>query len=670
MLTEQKSAEQRRLEECSQEPIRTPGAIQPHGALLAIDRLTRVVEHASDNCGLIIGTDAEAILGSPLDTVVGEEWAAANAEVLAGTVQAKNPLAITLAGQRFDVIIHQVAGLAVLEFEPSLIADDYQSAPAIYESIHALTSATTVSELWASAAREMRQLTLFDRVMVYHFHPDGHGEVVAEELAEGMEPYLGLHFPASDIPTQARELYLTKLSRMIASSAGETSALLSQPAVGGESVPATTIDLSRAELRSVSPFHLQFMRNMGQASTLSMSLARDGQLIGMITLANRTPRRVPYVLRQGLEVLATQVALQLSSMTEIRRLNRQMHVRSIRSQLVNGLVLLRATDAEALSSALFEGSPTVLDLIPAQGAMLSLGDHTSTIGVTPDVDDVVAAAKCAELGDKRVLVTDSLGTDIPEAAALLPGVTGLLIVPIADGKGFIAWFRPEITETVDWLGDQTPGNRATPLSPRTSFSSWTQSVFGRSAPWSGLESEALELANDLAGVAVRHEESQLATLALHDTLTGLPNRRMVMEKIDVALANYAAGAHLSVLFVDLDGFKQVNDTHGHDVGDAVLVHVAKQILATTRTHDTVARLGGDEFVVLCQATTPEEAAVVARRIVDAVRQPTFVAGITLAITASVGMSAADSSSTPATLLRAADGAMYRAKSGGRDQLSL
>jgi len=670
VLIEQKTEEQRRLEECSQEPIRAPGAIQPHGALVAVNRISGLVEHASDNCAQILGIEAESILGAPVAAVTGEDWATLHAEVLAGTAHSKNPLAITIGGLRFDLIVHQVAALAVLEFEPSLTSDDYQSAQSIYESVHALTAATNDRDLWASTVREMRQLTGFDRVMVYHFHPDGHGEVVAEERADDMDPYLGLHFPASDIPTQARELYLTKLSRMIVSSSGETSALLSLPGPDGDPPPTTSLDLSRAELRSVSPFHLQFMRNMGQASTLSLSLARDGRLIGMITLANRTPRRVSYVLRQGLEVLATQVAVQLSSMSEITRLTRQMHERSIRAQLVNGLALLRATDAEALSTALFAGTVTLLDLIPARGAMLSLGEHTSTIGTTPDVRDVVAASRRADLGESRLLVTESLGADHPQAAALLPGVTGWLLVPIARGEGFLAWFRPEITETVDWLGDQTPRNRPTPLSPRTSFTSWTQSVSGRSAPWEGLDAEAVELAADLAGVVVRHEESQLATLALRDTLTGLPNRRMFLERIDTALANLPKEPSVTVLFVDLDGFKTINDTHGHDVGDAVLVHVAKQIVATTRTHDTVARLGGDEFVVLCENTTPQEAAVVAGRIVDAVRQPAFLGGITLTVTASVGMSAADATSTPAALLRAADGAMYRAKSGGRNQLSL
>jgi len=670
MLIEQKTEEQRRLEECSQEPIRTPGAIQPHGALIAVNRITGLIEHTSDNCAQILGIEAALILGEPIAAVTGDDWASLHTEVFTGTAHSKNPLAITIGGLRFDLIVHQLAALTVLEFEPSLTAGDYQPAQAIYQSIHTLTTATTDRELWESAAREMRQLTGFDRVMIYHFYPDGHGEVVAEELAEGMEPYLGLHFPASDIPTQARELYLTKLSRMIASSSGETSGLLSRGSVDGEPLSATGLDLSRAELRSVSPFHLQFMRNMGQASTLSLSLARDGRLLGMITLANRTPRRVPFALRQGLEVLATQVAVQLSSMNEITRLTRQMHVRSIRAQLINGFALLRATDAEAVSTALFDGAVTLLDLIPAHGAMLSLGEHTSTIGTAPDVGKVVAAARLAELGDARVLVTESLAVEHEEAGKVLPGVTGLLLVPIAGGEGFLAWFRPEITETVNWLGDQTPGNRPTPLSPRTSFSSWTQSVSGRSAPWLGLESEAIDLAEDLAGVVDRHEESQLASLALRDTLTGLPNRRMVIERLELSLARESGETFVCVLFVDLDGFKQINDTHGHDAGDAVLVHVAKQIEATIRSHDTAARLGGDEFVVLCESTTPQEAAAVAGRIVDAVRQPVFVDGRTLAVTASVGISAAVPGSTAATLLSAADSAMYRAKSGGRDQLSL
>jgi len=658
--------EQLRLDECVREPIRTPGSIQPHGALIAVSTHTLLAVYASDNCEGILGISILDILGSHVSVVVGQDWVDEHREVLSGGQPASNPISVTIAGQRFEAIVHGVGELTIIEFEASLVAPEYRSAPSIYNAIHQLTTATTAQELWARTAKELRKLTLFDRVMIYHFHPDGHGEVVAEERADDMEPYLGLHYPASDVPAQARELYLSKTSRMIVSSEGETSALLSLTADDDRE----PLDLSLAELRSVSPHHLQFMRNMGQASTLSLSLVRDGVLIGMITMANRTTRRVPYILRQGLEVLANQVALQLSSMMEIRRLTRQMQVRSIRAQLVDQLVLRRATDEANISDALLAGDVTVLDHIPAQGAAICLQGEISTVGTTPEVAEIAAALDLITQKYDGRLVSESLHTDFVDVAALLPLVTGLLVVPLPGSAGHLLWFRPEISEDVNWLGDQTLANRLTPLSPRSSFSSWTQSVSGRSEPWEGLELEAEELARDMAGAMLRHAEAQLAALALHDALTGLPNRRLLMDRLRVAMSRHERGADVTLLFVDLDGFKYVNDNHGHDAGDALLIHVANQISATTRALDTVARLGGDEFIVLCEDTGPDEAASIVARIIDAVRQPILVGGTMVTVTASVGIAAARSGLTADELLREADGAMYRAKSLGRDQASL
>jgi len=664
--------EQRRLDECVKEPIRTPGSIQPHGALLALNPLTLEIGHASENCDVVLGVAAAAVLGRPIDVVTGEAWASEHWDTLLGLESSRNPLHITRNGQRFDVIVHSDGVWTFVEFEPSIVADDYQSSPSVFAAIQRLTKATTDHELWDAAARELKQLTMFDRVMIYHFHPDGHGEIVAEQVEAGMEPYLGLHYPASDIPAQARELYLSKLSRMIVSSAGETAALLSDPALSDDTAATdpTALDLSSAELRSVSPHHLQFMRNMGQASTLSLSLVRGDQLIGMVTLANRTVRRVPYALRQGLEIVAAQVSVQLSSMAEIRRLTQQMQLRSIRSQLVNQLSMSRTPMGPDIPAALFRGPLTLLDLVPAAGAMIDLGTHATTLGTTPDIEAVREAVKLIAPGSRGVIAIESLEHEQPAAARLLPGVAGMLLVPLVGGSGFLAWFRPEISQTITWLGDQTSANRVTTLSPRTSFSSWSQSVSGQSLPWAGLDTEAEELARDMISVMQRHAEAQLAALAMHDPLTGLPNRRHLMERLEIGVADPMAGSAMSLLFIDLDSFKGVNDTHGHDAGDAVLVHAAKQIRAATRTQDLVARLGGDEFVVMCAETTPEEAMVIAGRIVEAVKQPTYVAGRMIAITASVGIASTASASTAVDVLRDADGAMYRAKARGRDQTSV
>jgi len=661
--------ERRRLEECVREPILTPGTIQPHGALLTVDPADLTIVHASENCAAILGVDARVILGRPLRDVVGDAWMTENTESLTGDAAVRNPVPLALNALRFETIVHRGGPLIVIEFEPELDdGDDDRSAVAVYGAMHRLARLRSHEGLWRATAHELCALTDFERVTIYSFHPDGHGEIVAEELPDDMEPYLGLHFPASDIPEQARQLYLTKLSRMIADNSGASSALLALEPEGGE--PPAVVDLSEAELRSVSPHHLQFMRNMGQASTLSLSLVREGRLIGMITLAHRTPHRVSYLLRQGLEVLANQVALQLSSMDEIDRLTGQVHARSIRAQLVDQSGVRESTDSSELARALFGGDLTVLNLIPANGAVLSLGGELSTVGTVPPGDELGPLVEWARVHvPTGTFSTESLPTEHPQLAARLHGVTGLLLANLPADGDFIAWFRPEITEQVKWLGAQTPDNRVTPLSPRTSFSAWTQSASGRSESWNGAEREADELSRDLAGALVRHAEAKLATLALRDVLTGLPNRRYVMDRLGHALTQSARSGETTLLFIDLDGFKAINDTHGHEVGDHVLIETARRIAQNIRAGDTAARLGGDEFVVLCENTGADDAGVVADRIVDGIRHPIDSAGGMLTVTASVGIADGAAALTAEDLLKGADLAMYRAKRLGRDRIS-
>jgi chemotaxis family two-component system sensor kinase Cph1 len=655
------SAEQERLENCVLEPIRRPGLIQQHGVLLTARKDTWRIAQASGNSAIVLGVAAEDLLGRPLSELVGEDAVEQLRAVLAGRNGAANPVPVRYRGRRFDAIVHEVDGLVVLEWEPELPAEEFSSPPMVYAAVNRLATLSSREQLWADAARELAALTGFDRVMIYHFHPDAHGQIVAEVRADdAMEPYLGLHYPASDIPAQARELYLAKLSRTIFST--EDAAFPLVPAGNPES--GEPLDLSSAELRSVSPHHLQFMRNMGQASTLSFSLIFNGALIGMITCAHRTPRRLPFTLRQGLEVLSNQVALQLSAMAEIARLSRGAELLAVRTRLVDQFT----SDDDTVQSLLY-GSTTVLDLVPAGGAALSVSGHLTSVGTTPDETAVHQLVERLRDADSLPFVSESLASEHPELASMVPAVAGAVIVPFGGQGDYLAWFRPEITATTRWLGDQSESNRATPLSPRNSFSAWSESVSGRAAPWQGLEVEAIELGRDLDSALMRQAESALAHLGMHDALTGLPNRRLFSERLQHALADHATDDAVAVLFVDIDSFKAINDSLGHGGGDSVLLQIAERIHSATRTTDTLARFGGDEFVVLCENTGPEGARKAADRVLEALHRPLDVAGEEVQVTASIGVANATHDDTPASLIRRADAAMYRAKRAGKDRVS-
>jgi two-component system, chemotaxis family, sensor kinase Cph1 len=477
---------------------------------------------------------------------------------------------------------------------------------------------------------------------------------MADERAEGMEPYLGLHFPASDIPTQARQLYITKLSRSIVRTDDPGIPLV---AVAGD---PTAIDLSDAELRAVSPYHLKYMSNMGQASTVSFSLIMDGELIGMITCAHRATRRLPVLLRRSLEVVASQLAMQLDTISQIDRLRHDVEVRERRAGL---LAPLYASDD--MVGTLLRGERTVLDLLPADGVALKIGDEIHTLGAVPDIGDV--RQLMVAVGDTDV-ATHMLDRDRPDLAQFAPRTAGLIAVPLGAGN-CVLFFRSEVTRVVNWLGDPGPGNRTDPLSPRLSFSAWQESVAGTAEPWGSVVDEALQLGRELQGALLRRAEARLAELAMHDALTGLRNRRYFAENLERALQDRVAPDSVSLLFVDLDDFKGINDTYGHDAGDAVIVEVGRRLVANSRTADAVARLGGDEFVVVCEHTTPEDARGIADRIVAAVGVPIIARGALVTVTASCGIVTADDATTGAALLEAADAAMYRAKAGGRNRVA-
>jgi two-component system, chemotaxis family, sensor kinase Cph1 len=648
-----------RLEACAREPIRTPGSIQPHGALLGLDPTTSAILVASENAPAFLGVTGP-VLGRTLAEVAGPSFEAAIHRA-AGGAYVENPLLFEAETGAFDAIVHITDDLVLVEFEPRDGVPPLQSASALYAVSHRLSGITDITLLRRETVRELRELTGFDRVMLYAFHPDGHGEVVAEERAADMEPYEGLHFPASDIPAQARALYISKLSRAIVGTGGESVALLT---VGGELEPAR-IDLSDAELRSVSPHHLQFMRNMGQEATVSFSMVTDGVLTGMITCAHREARRLPFLQRRGIEVLANQVALQLSALAQVERLSSQVALRKTRADLV---AQLAGTDD--IAGTLVRGAVTVRHLIPADGAAVRVNGRTRVVGDTPPTAELEALhAHVIAQDTAELLASDALGVDHPHLAALAPSVTGVLMAPIGGAGDYLAFFRNEVIHSVTWLGDQSTSNRLTPLSPRTSFSSWSDSVSGTAPAWGDLLGEASELARDVESALLRRVESELAHLAMHDPLTGLSNRRGMLERLETALRQEAEGWSLTLLFIDLDGFKAVNDTFGHDVGDVLIATVGARILSVTRAGDTVARLGGDEFVVLCGDTEREGAEHIARRIIEEIGQPTVIEGALVTVTASVGIAVTDRPIEAAELLRLADEAMYRAKDSGKNRLS-
>lgn len=627
-------AEARRLRECSTEELREIGRIQSFGSLIGIDEQTGTIVVASDDRAHWLGRHIQDADDDRL------AWAVTNGAAI-------DPVRVSVDGRAYDAIVHRGSTPLLVELE-AVPVFEYARLPVV-SAIQRLATIKDADELRQRAVEELKTITGFDRVMCYQFHADGHGQVAAEAREPDMEPYFGLHFPSSDIPPQARALYFEKRSRVIADTL--------DPGQGLQSLPGVTkeLNLGPAELRAVSPHHLQFMRNMGQAATVSFALIADDTLIGLITCAHRTPRRLPVLLRRSIEVLASQVALQLSAAEQMTDLRRQLAVREQRAALTAPLY-----GAFEIPEVLFERSRTVLDLIPADGVVLMLNDRVHTLGMVPPPERLLPVIE--GVGDG--FVTEALSLTHPNLARQVPEVAGLIVVAIGDA-GHLAFVRGEVSRTVDWLGDQSASNRDTPLSPRRSFSSWRESVTGRCAPWGPHVSDAFALAADIHTAIGTRSQAELAELALRDSLTGLHNRRFLKSRLDDLLQS--ASEPVSVIFLDLDNFKQINDTHGHEVGDVVLATVGKRLAGLARSSDIIARLGGDEFVMVC--VDVEEATPIASRLIRAISRPISVGDLRVTVSASAGTAPAESGVTAADVLSSADAAMYRAKRDGRGRTS-
>ena len=299
------------LDNCAREPIHVPGSIQPRGVFLAVTEPDLVVRHTSQNVAELLGHPVDDVLGHPLEHVLGAEAAGAIEHHVRtwGNLRARNPLVVTVGDVELDVVLHRILSgestLLIVELEPASGPRPF-SFPNTYQAVRGaveqLNHAHDLAQLYEITAREVRALTGFDRVMIYRFDDEYNGEVVAEAKRPDLNPFLGLHYPASDIPPQARALYEQNWVRLI-SDVGYTP---SRIVPGLDEETGLPLDLTHSILRSVSPIHLEYLGNMGVAASMSISLLRDGRLWGLIACHHYSgPHDPPFGVRAAAEFLGS-----------------------------------------------------------------------------------------------------------------------------------------------------------------------------------------------------------------------------------------------------------------------------------------------------------------------------------------------------------------------------
>ncbi len=633
--------------------LRIPAAIQSWGVFLAVDPDTFTITHVSDNTDRLIGADPEAYLGQPLSDVFDLAALDAVRDVLSGALA--NPTEVVIGGRLFDAISHRSGESLFVELEPRIDSDD-RALLMMRDTMRSMAAARTTSELWARAASGMRAITGYDRVDISYYHPDGHGEVVAASQADDLESHLGIHFSSANIPDDPSRSYLIKQSRIVVNSR-ESVALLAL----NDRPTAADLDLGAAVLAAPSPRDVKLLGSVGYGSTFFVALVRNRELLGVINCGHRSELRLHYTLRDALELLANQLALQIGAMEEIQRMQQRDAVREIRAALV-----AQVADGGDIIDSLLSRHLTLLDFIPADGVAIYLNGRLGTIGLVPSQQFLTRLpAAIEEAGGGSNFSSDAVPVGFPALGADMPGVAGILIRRLGTRGDYIAWFRGESTLVPEWIEDPPVDEQALPGAEPVRET--PPDISGTSAHWADVEGEASELIRELSSVLLAKAAAELAEMATVDPLTGLLNRRALIDALDRLLASRATAAHLALLFIDLDEFKSINDERGHAAGDAALIHVARSLESAARETDVVARLGGDEFVIVLNKVDDSEATQIASRVLDAVGSAPAEGGGR--VTASIGVAGAVAGQGSSQLLSAADAAMFRAKLGGRNRVS-
>lgn len=498
------------LDNCDREPIHVPGLIQSHGALFAFGTDGLLHWH-SEGAAACVRSPVPS-LGQPLGAdhfdgaeVVAEAIAAARERGArgAGLVDRHE---VRLDSRMFDLLVHYNGTAVIAEFEhrpADAAADRTGFAGLAYASMARLRQQRTIDELLETAVTELRRLTGFDRVMAYRFRHDASGDVVAESRRDDLEPFLHRRYPASDIPAQARRLYVLNTVRQI----GDVG---SAPVPLRADVPQS-LDMSWCSLRSVSPIHLEYLGNMGVAASMSVSIVIAGQLWGMLACHHMSPKVVPYPVRTAADVLGQLLASSVQTLLAAEHARHLARGSALRVRLIE-----QVTHAESTLAGVTPLAAELCELFGAEALIATEGTETFTHGGVPAEGGVELVRWLRSLSLPQGLLAVSSQAGMPPALALdlAPWCGFLALRTDEEGSGWLVLLRREQVETIQWGGrpekQYVSGPNGPRLTPRGSFDVWRETVRGTTTPWTPTEHE---LATSLRGELLRAATARQAQMA-------------------------------------------------------------------------------------------------------------------------------------------------------------
>ncbi len=556
------------LSNCERELIHLAGSVQPHGLLVVLAHADGAVLQCSANAAaLLLVSPGQTVRGQPLSSLQGNlhQQVQSAAVTLAGDATVTLQCHTGRQGRRlnWEGSVHRnAAGLLIVELEPRPLPSITTVTPTgdqllamVAGAVQRFSNAANIGVLADAAAQCFRDLIGHDRVMVYKFDADGHGKIVAEARNPRLDSLLGHHYPATDIPQRARELYLRNRVRVLVDVHYQPAMLL-QPAPAG----VGELDMSMCALRSMSPLHLQYLKNMGVTATVVVSLVREGRLWGLIAAHHYSPRNICQAVRAACDLLAEVVSTRIAAIENYAHAQVAVMVRRLEQRLIE------ATSTEGdWRMALFRNPGTLLQPLEATGAVLFVDGEVLTTGEVPSTPELRELLRWVDgQATDSLFSCSSVGQANEALDTLTPTASGVLAVKLsATRPDYLMWVRREQLHSVTWAGDPSKpmvANNPLELSPRSSFAAWSEIVRGTALPWTSAE---LALGRAIGGalVDIIVQVNAVRLLIAEHQMTQI--RGAVQSSNEAVMIADAQGRKLScnAAFVALTGCNSETDTH-------------------------------------------------------------------------------------------------------------
>lgn len=506
ILTPLNNTDKLDLENCSREPLHIIGKTQAHGVLISCDPKSLKITQVGENTSQFFGMAYDEILGKELSYLLGEKQVEELVDFL--SKELSTPHDVSINNTNFLMLAHYSGPNLILDFEPYReVNDPFYFQKQLTQVLNKLQAANTIYQLCEAAADLTKKMFGYNRVMIYKFDEEWNGEVIAESKNEEMDSWLGLHYPATDIPAQSRELFLKTRVRIIADVNYTAVPIIPElsPATG------EPLDISRSGLRAVSPIHIEYLKNMKVGASLSAAIIVKGQLWGLIACHHKTAKYLDFYQRESCRFLAQMFSTELALQENNFLINQVKRSEIIRRQLV-----AQMNKESNVVMALSEGNVKFTQLISCGGGAIYMNGRWKVIGLTPNEEQLESLLNFSRQQPESHFETRNLSTVFPEAKAYKESASGVIFLKISENI-YIFWFKPEEIQEINWGGD--PLNKAfynekeQRLSPRLSFEKWIEKLTGVSKPWQETDKDILRaLRENISYILLVQQQKEIEIL--------------------------------------------------------------------------------------------------------------------------------------------------------------